>query len=194
MWAAALLTVGLAAAGNGPQQAKLVSGVALGSTPKQVKKKLTKLGATDVETYRFNTPGAFAEGLLDTPSMMALLNRAGAKPPFFDTLPDKGPTFVTARIDGALVSYAFHQGKLWSIALKVPYRSVKPEAGPFDPNRLAPLNDTVSAICSNVRVAGIDDYRNPVAWRSTSCSSGKAMIWYEPSDPGSAVKAVVYRR
>lgn len=186
---AAMLGVALAA---GPTD--LITKVSIGSTPKSVAQTLEKLGAERVRTSPFDEPGAFNRGTLAPPSMLALLNRAGVKNPFFDKLPKSGPTFVSARIGNARAAYAFVSGKLWSMAATLPYRTVKPTAGPFDDNRLSTIDATLGTLCRSRRVTGTDDYKNPIAWQASSCRGGKAHLWYEPHDRDAAVKVVVHRR
>jgi hypothetical protein len=183
--------LGVALAG---EPTDLVTRVSLGATPKTVAAALEKAGAERVKVSEFNEPGAFNRGALAPPSMLAMLNRAGVKNPFFDKLPKAGPTFVSARIGDARAAYAFVSGKLWSMAATLPYRTVKPKADPFARDRTQTIDQTLGTLCRARSTTGKDDYGNPVAWRSTSCQGGTAHLWYEPHDRDAAVKIVVHGR
>lgn len=171
----------------------LVTEVQVGASQSSVVATLEKLGATEVRVEAFDAPGAFARGTLERPSLLALLQRAGVQHPFFDALPKSGPTFVTARIDEARAAYAFVAGKLWSMALTLPYEVVRPSQDPFDPQRLEPLRQALDDLCADRRPVATDDYRNPIAWKSASCRGGRASLWYEPDDPEATLKVVVHR-
>jgi hypothetical protein len=188
-----LLAIGLALAGDGAPP-KLISSVKIGASRSQVEKTLASIGATEIESVGFREPGAFADGLMASPSMMALLNRAGAKAPYFKALPKGGPEFVTARVGNARAAYGFLRGKLWSMAAVLPQRVVAPRDDPFDPDRMKPMRSTISKVCGGLKAVAHDEYRNAVAWRSSSCSSGKAMVWYDARDRDAAVQVVVYGR
>ena len=188
-----MLALGLAWAGESSPP-KLISQMKIGASKAQVEKALTGIGATDLKSSSFNEPGAFADGLMASPSMLALLNRAGANVPFFKALPKGGPVFVTAHVGKANATYGFLHDRLWSMAAVLPARLVAPREDPFDPDRMAPLRSTLSAICGGLKPVAQDEYRNDIAWRSSSCSSGSAMVWYDARDVDAALQVVVYGR
>jgi hypothetical protein len=188
------LLMGIALAADGPQIAELVGAVHLSDTPKVVRHRLEKMGATAIDIRRFDEPGAFAVGALDTPGLLALLNRAGVKHPLFAGLPETGPTFVTANLEGARVAYAFIDGRLWTVALKIPYKAIEPLPDPFARDRLRPLVETLSAVCPSLKPSERDSYGNAIAWRGSGCSGGIASVWYEPDEPASALKVLLHPR
>ncbi len=187
-----LLGMGLAIAGAG--SAKLVSEVSLGAVAPQVRKSLENIGATDIQTLDFTNPGAFDAGLFQSPAQLALLHRAGVSVNFFDRLPKEGPTFVTARLGDARASYTFVNGKLWSMAVTLPFSDIKPTEGPFVADRNRPLYDTIKTLCGSAKSASADEFGNARSWKGSGCSGGNAMVWYDVEDPDAALKAVFYKR
>jgi hypothetical protein len=172
----------------------LLAGLRLGQGPAAVEAALRAAGAGCVERRAFDQPGAFASGALAPPGLLALLHRADVKPPFFDRLPRSGPSFVTACHGGARAAYAFVDDKLWALAITLPAAAVAPRPDPFDPDRLAPLDDALRALCPQTRAAGVDEHRNPVAWTSPACAGGAAHLWYDLTDRDAALQLVVHPR
>lgn len=185
---AGLLALGVARADADPRS--LV--VDLGARRKALQSSLQAAGVTNITQSAFDEPGAYARGLLNPPGLLALLNRVDAAHPFFDGLPEAGPTFITARVGNARAAYGFAKGRMAAFAVSLPYSVVKPRPEPFDMGRLQPLRDTINQLCPRARVIEKDDYGNAITWAGT-CRGGSATVWYEPEDRDAALKMLVVR-
>lgn len=183
-----------AAFAAGPEPTALISGARVGDSIADTRRTLQKLGIAEPSPARFDSPGAFAMGLFDGPSMLALLNRVGVDPPFFQKLPKSGPSFLRAKLEGAEAAYAFVGDRLWSMALSLSRKEIAPEGGPFNPRRLDGIGRSLRGLCPAVEVAGKDDYGNPIAWRSRSCAGGEAAIWYDARNVQATLQVVVWPR
>lgn len=181
------------ASGGAAVATRLISSVTLGMRPAPVQEQLTGLGAA-VQVMEYQDPGAFSSGLLEAPGMLAQLNRAGARHPFFAHLPSHGPTFLVAHLEGARASYGFVRGQLWSMALALPRSAIAPQADPFQPGRMSPLWATLQALCGTLSPSQQDRYGNPIAWKSPSCAGGTADVRYDPADEDAAIQVVIWRR
>jgi hypothetical protein len=183
MWT---MTVASAAA----PEVSLLEAASVGARVEAVASALRGLGAEPV-VLEPTAPGALAAGLLERPGLLALLHRAGVDDPLLAGLPAKGPTLVVAGLGDARAAYAFVDGRLWAAAVTLPAASVAPLADPFRADRLAPLHDTVEALCRSLRPTTRDRYANAVAYAGAPCRGGRMAVFLEPTLPEAAVQVVV---
>ena len=193
------LALAIAALGASPAAAAPAPGAALltatqvGQREDALLRALAALGAT-VEVYAHDRPGAYAEGMMRGPGLLSQLRLAGAAPPAFQGLQKRGPRFVRASLPGADAAYLLVNGQVWAAGLRLSAAQVAPHADPFRADRLAPLTESLDALCPRRAPSAADPWGNATAWTATDCRGGRAALRHQPGDPLASVLAVVYPR
>lgn len=190
---AALLFAARPAAAAPAAGAALLSGAQIGQREAELLRALAALGAT-AEVYAHDRPGAFAEGMLRGPGLLSQLRLAGVEPPAFRGLPAKGPRFVRASLPGAEAAYLLVNGQVWAMGLRLSAAEVAPHADPFRPDRLAPLRESLDALCPSRAVSDKDPWGNATAWTAADCRGGRAALRHQPGDPAASVLALIHHK
>jgi len=171
--------------------AALLSATQIGQREDALLRALQSLGAT-VEVYAHDRPGAYAEGMMRGPGLLSQLRLAGAQPPAFQGLQKRGPRFVRASLPGADAAYLLMNGQVWAAGLRLSAAQVAPHADPFRADRLAPLTESLDALCPGRAPSAADAWGNATAWTAKDCRGGRAALRHQPGDPLASVLAVVY--
>ncbi len=149
---------------------RLIERTPIGTSEKRLVKMVKKAGFS-FERVVWNTKGAMARGLVGNPHHLKMLNERGVKHPFFDGLPDKGPTFVVASYAGAKAVYALMDAKVWSLGYGINLQAQR-DLDYDDPARVGHIRlifSELSRLCSDLKVEESDDYGNP---RVFTCAKG----------------------
>lgn len=169
--------------------------VELGISKQAVKRTLERR-RIKYQTKTFSDPQGLAFGLLQSPGMLAMMNRHAVKNTFFDDLPASGPLFYRALSRGHTGIFAFKEGRLETYLVAIAREVIKPSRDPFSPTRLAKLTNILSSLqnhCRSFAPTNKDQYGNVKSWSGKGCRHGGGVkVDLHPGEANTLV--VLYHR
>jgi len=149
----------------------------IGGSASKIYKGLKKRGI-NVKKIHYADQNGMAIGLLESPGMLAMMNRHQIKHRFFNRLPQKGPLFYRMKYRGYHVVMAFMENKLAATLVTIPREALKATKAPFSAKRLSSLKTSLASLEKSCRIfkpIQKDKYGNTFQWSGYLCDHGGGM-------------------
>ena len=159
---------------------RLIEQTPVGTSEKRLLRMVKKAGFS-FQRVVWKDKGAMARGLVGNPHHLKMLNERGVNHPFFDGLPDKGPTFVVASYAGSRAVYALMDAKVWSLGYGVNLQAQR-DLDYDDPDRVGHIRlifSELARLCADLRVEEADSYGNPRVFACTKGPGGPLYARYD---------------
>ena len=126
-------------------------------------------------------PGIFARSLMDTPSLLAMLNRQGIEHNLVEDFVEGDATLYVAERYGTRIALVFREQTLQMLMFAFPKRVIYPIRNPFSGERNDVLNDSIGFLGKGCKSFDLHLQSGSRQWKGEKCSFGKVRIEWEPT-------------